>query len=204
MNDVVEVTGTGSASAAPDLVTIHLRLQCPADTVAEALNALQHRSQQALDTARAFDPAPVSLSTTGLGVHQHHDRHGQPSGHLAYQSLALRLTAPERAGALIASIGQVSGDSLAVDSLDLGIADPEPLLQRARTAAFADARAKAEHYATLAGRGLGQVRSVRESNEPGLPRPMMAKAMAAQDASIPVAAGDQEVQVGVVISWSLD
>lgn len=204
MKDMVEVVGTGVAAAAPDLVTVEFRLQCRAATVAEALSDLAERSEQVLTAAREFDPAPRALGTTGLGVHQHHDREGRPDGHVAFQSLTVRVAAPERAGALIASLGQAGGDALGVDALTLGITDPAPLLHQARATAFEDARAKAEHYAALAGRSLGATRSVRERTEPAHPRPLMARAASRQESSIPVSAGETEIQATVTVTWALD
>ena len=69
----------------------------------------------------------------------------------------------------------------------------------AREAAFADATAKAEQFAALAGRTLGSVQWIDERPDGGGPRPMMA--MRAMAESMPVATGDAEIGVSVTVHW---
>jgi hypothetical protein len=81
------------------------------------------------------------------------------------------------------------------------ITDTTELAVRAREAAVDDARARAEHYAQLAGRHLGPVLWVREGGEAGHPLPVReARMMAAGPAVDPA---DQEVVALVQMAWSL-
>ncbi len=80
--------------------------------------------------------------------------------------------------------------------------DPAPLAAAAREAAFADARARAEQYARLAGRSLGPVVEIREDD--GAPGPV-ARVLAAQATSdaLVVEPGSQEVRATVTVRWEL-
>ena len=77
--------------------------------------------------------------------------------------------------------------------------------EQARAAAFEDARAKAEQYASLAGRPLGPVLRVTEQPERGIPVPRFAAANAAIDAGagMPVEAGESTVTATVTVRFSL-
>ena len=69
-------------------------------------------------------------------------------------------------------------------------------------AAFADAHARAEQYARLAGRSLGPVVEIRE--EPGVPGtvPRLLAAKAVGDALV-VEPGTQDVRASVTVRWEL-
>jgi uncharacterized protein YggE len=70
----------------------------------------------------------------------------------------------------------------------------------ARDAAWADAHARATHYAALAGRVLGPVLQVTEAPVPGGPVPRAAS-LAVKRAD--VEPGTQTVRVTVSVRWSL-
>ena len=83
-----------------------------------------------------------------MGVSTRWDREGRGVvGYTAYQSLRLLVRDRDRVGDLIKALAGAAGDAFGLDGVTLEVADPAPLLERARTAAFADARAKAEQYA---------------------------------------------------------
>src|SRR5512139_2572231 len=153
MPDHVEVLGTGSASAVPDVVVLDARVQCEASDVAGALGAATGRVTTALQAVADHGVAPADRRTTGMGVGTRWDREGRGVvGYTAHQSLRIVVRDRERVGELIKALARAAGDAFGLDGVSLEVADPAPLLERARTAAFEDARAKAEQYAALAGR----------------------------------------------------
>jgi len=85
------------------------------------------------------------------------------------------------------------------------VTDPTELYNEARKAAFADARSKAELYATAADATLGELEAISESqniNSP-IPMPMYARADVAASA-VPVEAGEMTFEIGVNVQWELD
>ena len=110
----------------------------------------------------------------------------------------------DRVGDLIKALAGAAGDAFGLDDVTLDVADPAPLLERARTAAFEDARAKAEQYAALAGRPLGPVLRVTEEPDRGMPVPRFA-AKAAMDVggAMPVEAGESAVSATVTVRFGL-
>ncbi|HET8765958.1 MAG TPA: SIMPL domain-containing protein, partial [Pedococcus sp.] len=93
------------------------------------------------------------------------------------------------------------GNALTIDSVALDLADPGPLLAAAREAAFADARAKAEQYAALAGRGLGKVVRVSDVVEGGA-QPRFAR-MTAGAGTPSLELGENTVTATVAVRWEL-
>jgi uncharacterized protein YggE len=78
------------------------------------------------------------------------------------------------------------------------------LMATARANAVADAKARASEDATAAGRSLGGVVNISESDDFDLPHPIVPLALFANRASaVPLAAGTQQVTVSVIISWAL-
>lgn len=193
----VVVTGTGSASAAPDAVVVDLQLEGQGRSVSEALSALTRASE----AARSALP-DHRLTTHGLGVHARNDRDGRQVGHTAYQSLRVRTEDPNGAGDLIQRLGDAVGDGLIVNQLRPEVSDTSGLLDRAREDAVAQARHKAEQYARLVGRSLGQAHWVREPGTGG-PGPMPRMEMLSRASGPPVDAADHEVVVTVEVAWEL-
>jgi hypothetical protein len=83
------------------------------------------------------------------------------------------------------------------------IEEPRQLEEQAREKAMADARARAEGLARLAGVRLGPIVSIQESHG-GVPMPgpvMMYKAQAASD--VPIEHGDLQVTTAVNAVYSI-
>ena len=78
-------------------------------------------------------------------------------------------------------------------------------MDEARRRAIADARRKAELYATEAGATLKRTLTIREGGARPGPRPVL-RAMAALDAaeSVPVARGEQTMSASVSVTYELE
>ena len=193
--DTVVVTGTGRV-AAPDTLVVDLQIEGHAPTVAGALEALA-AGVSACEAALP-DHRP---RTRGLALHPRHDERGRQVGHTASQSVQVSTEEPGEVGRLITRAAAAVGAGLTVGGLHPRITDTTELAVRAREAAVDDARARAEHYAQLAGRHLGPVLWVREGGEDGHPLPVReARMMAAGPAVDPA---DEEVVALVQMAWSL-
>ena len=205
MSDHVEVLGSGTASAVPDVVVLDARIQCEATDVAGALGAATARVALALQAVADHGVAAPDRRTTGLGVSSRWDREGQRVvGYTAFQSIRLLVRDRDLVGDLVKALAAAAGDAFGLDNVTLEVADPAPLLERARAAAFSDARAKAEQYAALAGRPLGPVLRVTEQPDHGMPVPRFA-AKEAMDAGggMPVEAGESAVGATVTVRFGL-
>lgn len=204
MSDHLEVLGNGTASAVPDVVVLDARVQCEAADVAGALGEATGRVATALQAVADHGVGAGDRRTTGLGVSTRWDREGQKVvGYTAYQSLRLLVRDRDRVGALIKALAGAAGDAFGLDGVTLEVADPAPLLEQARTAAFEDARAKAEQYAALAGRPLGPVLRVTEEPDARMPGARFAARAAMDVGGMPVEAGESTVTATVTVRFGL-
>jgi len=107
----------------------------------------------------------------------------------------------------LANVGRVL-DALVQDGANVlggvsfSVAEPASVLDQARTKAIADARRRADVYTQAAGVRVGPVLSIREA-APGIPRfeAPMARAMAVS--AVPVAPGEQEFQISVIVTYAI-
>ncbi|QDO89370.1 DUF541 domain-containing protein [Ornithinimicrobium ciconiae] len=204
--DSIEVTGHGQAVGSPDLVVLDLRLQAEEDSAAAALSAVAEATRAVLErTAEHRDEGVPGPRTQGLSLHTRHDREGRTVvGYSASQQLRLTLRGTELAGQVVTTVSEAAGDALGIDGLSMSVSDPADLQTRAREAAFADARERAEQFAALAGRGLGTVRSVVDAPSSHGPMPKMARAAAfSADAAMPIEGGEHAVSASVTVTWEL-
>jgi uncharacterized protein YggE len=205
MGRSVTVTGRGRASAPYDVATLRLaataRAANPSDATARASYALQ-AMREAVVRGGASEQ---TLQTTGVSLNPVHDPWPTVTGYEASLSLAVRLTDLEHVGSVLVAAVQAGGDGARVEGIAFSHDDAAALERAAREAAYADARAKAEQYAGLAGQALGEVRHVVEAEMGGGPAPRRMMAMAAADAGggMPVDGGEGSVSAVVTVTWAL-
>ncbi|WP_392544960.1 SIMPL domain-containing protein [Oryzobacter telluris] len=204
MSDHVEVTGSGAASAVPDVVVLDTRVQAEAPDVATALAQAASRVAAALQAAADHGIADRDRRTRGMGVNPRWDREGQRVvGYTAHHAVRLVVRDRDRVGDVIGAMAGAAGDAFGLDAVTLEVADPAPLLVRAREAAFEDARSRAEQYASLADRPLGPVLRVTEGGGFEPPTPRFAKAAMDVGGGMPVEAGESTVTATVTVRFGL-
>ncbi len=93
-----------------------------------------------------------------------------------------------------------------MQGVSFSLEDNVNLLKQARDQAFADAKDKAERYAQLSGRTLGEVQLVAETANPQQVQPIpyaYDKAAAQLSKAVPIEAGTTDVSVQVTVRWAL-
>ena len=201
MSNHVEVTGVGSASAVPDVVRLDLSVRCDGADVSVALGDSARRTEALGTAALDHGVAPADLQTSGAGVHPRHDRDGvNVIAYTAYESLRVTVRDMARVGDLVQAFTGAAGNALTVERIALEISDPTPVAERARAAAFRDARTRAEQYAELADRTLGKVVAVSDVDHGGGAQPRR-ELIAAKTGGMPVQPGENTVTATVVVRW---
>ncbi|ETX26780.1 SIMPL domain-containing protein [Roseivivax isoporae] len=196
----ITVTGEGEAAAAPDMATISLGVEVDGDTAAAAMDGASDVVSRILDRLEGFEVAPRDVQTSSLSLDPlRTGREGETrpriDGYVARNQVTVRVRDLDQVGQILGAVLEDGANTLG--GLDFAVADPDPLIDEARRAAVADARAKAELYAEAAGVRLGRVLRLDEVG--GMPRPMpMAEMRMAAD--VPVAGGETgySAQVSVV------
>ncbi len=204
MDKGVTVVGVGAATGARDTCTLSLGADVRGSTAESALGGAGEclgRMRSALLSAGVAESA---LATEAVSLSPVYDDYPTVSGYAASLGLRVRVDRVDDVGTLLGAVVSAGGDGARVQGVAFSHADPAGLEDAAREAAVADARAKAERLAGLAGRSLGEAVSIEEvpGYAPG-PRPMMARMAMADAAPVPVDAGESAVTVSVRVRWAL-
>lgn len=203
----VTVSGTGGASAAPDVVQVSLQVGHDSSDVATALDGAAESAAAVISSLREAGVAPGDIRTETISVNQRWDHQGNgPDGFSASQRLSVTVREVDAAGTVLTAAAAAGGNALLVDSLTLEVSDPEPALREARDGAFADARSRAEQYAGLARVRLGEVVDISEGGSVAGPVPISArraKAEAAMSMPMPVEGSSQGFTASVTVTWRL-
>lgn len=202
----VEVMGHGAATVTPDRLRVHLAAESRATSVAEAFERADTALRAMLAALRRHGSTDEDLRSTAIEVYPGRDRRearGAQRGFHASMGVEAQLRDLSTAGSALSAALEAGGDASRVHGVSLATSTTEEALTEAREAAWANASAKAQQYAGLAGRSLGVVLSVSELGSRG-GRPVQAAgeyAMAASSAAIEP--GSSEVHAAVAVRWEL-
>ena len=145
------------------------------------------------------------VASADFSVWPAHDHEGRPAGFEARHAVSVTVTDVDRGRPTAHRARREVGDRLASTGSRWRSATRCRAQVAAREAAFADARAEAEHLAALGGAALGEVVSVVEGGgaaQPLEPRPQMA--MAAADSEMAFEPGETGPRrTSVTVTWRL-
>lgn len=203
----ITVTGSGSAEAAPDLLTISVGVECRRDSVNAAYAEAGKAAAAVSNALRQHGVPDADIRTSGLNVRPElvwRDGEGQRvAGYVASSMLTVRLRQVAAASAVIADVVEAGGDDVRLNGLELGFSDESAVAARARAAAWQDAVATAEQFASLASARLGPVVSIAEQAETPGPIPLARVQRAAATEAISVEAGHTSLGASVTVVWEL-
>ena len=199
------VSGEGSVTAAPDYAYVTIGATTNGATAGAATDANSRIMTSVATALRGTGIAPQDLQTARFSV--------QP-----IYSSAVSGNAPKLSGFSVTNqfdvtvrqverVGDVLDGAIAAGANDVGSiqflhADPSKTLDAARTAALADARRKAELYAHAAGLTLGAVSWVVEE-QASVPQPRFLGARTAASAPVPIAAGEDTLQLRITVGFDV-
>lgn len=196
----VTTSGQGAVRVPRDVAALDVAAVHRAATLSQALAGAESARAAVVAVARAHVDA-AAVTTRGLQTWPHHDDRGRAAGFEARHALAVRCPDLGVAAALLQALADEVGDRLAVDGVSLAASPGPDDLVAAREAAYADARARAEHLAGLAGATLGEVVTLVEGPVGATPGP--ADALRLTKAEVGLEPGVEAVVVTVTVSWRL-
>jgi uncharacterized protein YggE len=203
---LISVTGTGDVAAEPDMATIDLGVTRQDRDAAEAMaQAATAASAVLVRVAEAgIEPRDVQTSTVSLSPvwsdYRSSDTPRRITGYVARISVTVRVRALDTLGGVLDAVVQDGVTDLG--GIRFGFAEPEPLLNDARRAAVADARAKADLLAEAAGVTLGALHRMSEQGSAS-PRPMAMEMSVARDAGVPIAPGEMSLRASVSLIYRI-
>jgi hypothetical protein len=197
---VISVTGEGTVTAAPDMVTVTIGVVTQAHAAADALAANSAAMAGLNDVLDGFDVAATDRRTSNFNVSPRYDRRsddGRAPEISAYEvsnELTIRYRDIDRLGELLDAV--VAAGSNRVNALTFGNVDSTGYVDEARQLAVENALHKARLYAQAAGGHVGRVVSIAEAGG-AQPRPLAGRMMMAEAAAVPVSAGENEYRAAV-------
>ena len=200
----VTVSGTGTASGPPDVLRFTVGVQVTAPGVDAAMASANAAQDRVLAVLRQRGVEDRDVQTASVRLEPRYDAEGQAiTGYTVSEDVRVAVRDLATAGATISAAVAAGGDAARLSGVQLVLEDDDALRVQAREEAFAEARAKAEQYAELAGRELGAVQTVVEDVRP-TGQPWQERAFdTAASAAVPLAPGSAEVGVDVQVRWAL-
>jgi uncharacterized protein YggE len=204
----ISVTGEGEVAVAPDMAILNLTVLREAATARAALTANNESMKQVLAALREAGVAERDLQTSGLSIQPRYAQPGKErsepkiAGYGVSNALTVRVRNLDEAGAILdkaVGLGVNQGGGIAFVKDDLG-----PTLTEARKRAVTDALARARTLAEAANVKLGRILSIEEQS--AMPRPMPYGGplrMAAADAAVPLAAGENSYRTQVTVVFEI-
>jgi uncharacterized protein len=197
------VTGEGEVMAAPDIATLSLGIEAQEATIAKA----QSQAAEAMGRVMAalIDNGVVEqdIQTQYFSIRQITrwvDEEQVVVGYQVTNMVAIKIRDMDNAGAIIDAVAEAGGDLTRIDSIDFSVDDPSVYYEQARQEAMADANAKAEQLAELAGVTLGKPTYIYESSQGSSSIRMVEAAMSAVT---PISPGEMEISLTVQVAYAI-
>ncbi len=202
----ITVTGVGTVLGRPDTMTVTIGVNVVRPTVSEATAEATASATALFEALEAAGVAEQDIQTQNYSIwpQYRYDEGRAPelTGYQVSNTVLATIRDVDSAGSVIDAAVAAGGDNSVVQGIGFSVEDDTERLAEARAKAFADARAKAEQLAELAGVELGRV--LRMAETLGGQSPLFAaESMAADSASrTPIQPGEvtSEVRVDVVFA----
>jgi hypothetical protein len=185
-------------------------VQTLAPTVSESAQENQAIIERIMKALRSegIDATDIQTADYSIWPEQQVDPRGsgelKTSGYRVNNTVRITVKDIDRLGTLLAAVTNAGAN--AIHGIGFSVKDTAALEGRARAAAMADARTRAESLAELAGVELGKVLEISVSSGGGFPMPMAGGFMeVAKSASVPgISSGQLSVAVQVQLTYEID
>jgi uncharacterized protein YggE len=203
----VVVTGEGSVSVPPDHATIGGGVTTRAKTAKEAADANAKLMATVMAALLDAGIAQKDIKTTQFSIQPVYaapEPRAEPklTGYGVSNQVNVSIREIAKTGEILDRL--VTAGATDVGSIVFSVADPAAALDRAREAAVADARRKAELYARAAGLPLGRVAWITEDlgYEPLVPMGAL-HAAAARAKATPISTGEDTLHARITVGFDI-
>jgi uncharacterized protein len=200
----LSVSGSGQTSAFPDMATIQAGVMTEAETAADAVARNNTLMQEVIRSLEQAGVASKDVSTSDFAVNPKYQQQDNQApklvGYIVSNMVSVRVRALDTLGTTLDRL--VTAGANQINGIQFIVSKADELLDEARKSAVAAARRKAETYAAAAGVELGAVLSISEGGYGG-PSPMARATMMEKADSVPIAIGQQTLDVQVSVVWAL-
>lgn len=199
---LVTVTGEGTVAAAPDSAVIRLGVSSQGKTARAASDANAREMTVVLAAIKESGVADRDIQTTALSLQPQYDPNKTGAARLIGFQANNQVTVKIRDVARLPSVldRAIAGGANEMSGVEFIVSEQGKLLDKARIEAIADARRKAELFATAAGMKVGRVMAISEE---GSAPPQRAFQALRAGAATPLAPGEQTLRAVVTVSYEL-
>ncbi|MDY6911121.1 MAG: SIMPL domain-containing protein [Chloroflexota bacterium] len=207
------VDGQGKVSVPTDIAVLSLGVEAQAATVSEARTQAAEAMEKMMTSLKESGIAEKEIQTHSFRISQvtRWDRETEEekvTGYRVTNMVNAKVRELGEIGSIIDAITEAGGDLTRIRSIDFTVEDPTPYYTEAREKAFADAEAKAQQLADLAGVTLGKVTFVSESSgyyptPIAVPMPKIAGG-ASMEMTTSISPGEQEISLGVQVAYTIE
>jgi uncharacterized protein len=204
----VEVSGEGSVGAAPDFARVTLGVTSAGKNAGEAMAANAEAANALVSLIKAEGVAPADIRTSELSIspmfsNPSPGQQTEPTitGYSLSNNVSVILRDIPRLGALLDKA--VSAGANSIYGIGFGHNDPSALLDKARPLAVADARRKAEIYASAGGARIGRLMVLTEEAGGQMPVALSRAYAKGASAPTPIEAGEDKLTVTITARFEL-
>jgi hypothetical protein len=203
----ISVSATGTAKAVPNVATINATFQSQNPDINQARKETDAKISLVINALEAIGISKKDIQTQNISAGQAYEPmiYPKPTPTNEYSvNLSITVRDFKKADGVLAVVtqngaGNIYGPNLQVDNSDLNIAK-----SKARESAVQNARIKAEELAKAAGRSVGNVTSIKEQGDYGIPIAMYARGGAdLVEKANSIQPGQEEVSITLVVDFAL-
>ena len=202
----LDVVALGEVTRVPDIVRINAGVVTQAPSAVEAIRQNAQRMESVRAALRRAGIADRDIQTSNISLQPDYryseNQPPQLTGYRSSNEVNVRFRDIANSGRILDALvaqgaNQINGPMLEIER-------PEAALDEARTAALANARARAELYARALGMRVKRVIAVSEAGA-APPSPMPVLRMEARDAAASqISPGEQRLGVNLTVSFELE
>jgi len=205
------VTGQGEVPAVPDIAILRLGIEAQEASVASA----QAQATEAMDDVMTAlvdnGVAKKDIQTQYFSIRQvtRWDRDKEQEVVIGYRVtnvVSAKVKDMDKIGTVIDAVAKAGGDLTRINSIDFSVDDPSDYYEEAREEAIADAKARAEQLARLAGVKLGKATFISEGMQIPVIRERVveyAEAVPAPAVETPISLGEMEISLTVQVVYAI-
>lgn len=207
---IISVSGTGTLNISPDMAVISAGVQSKAKSAKKALSDNNKKMTALFAELEKAGIAKKDIQTSNFNIYpeivypkRESNKPPQIVGYNVNNQVTVRIRALENVGDVLTTL--VSAGANNMSGLNFAVSNREEKLDEARKAAIADARKKAELYASEIGTKIKRLKSLNEGGSRH-PQPVMlrsAKMEVSADMAVPIAQGEMSISVTVNTNWEL-
>lgn len=204
----ISVSGQGKITVVPDVAVLRLGVEARAASVSEATEQATKAMSDIVAALKASGVAEKDMTTVQFNISQERRFDAGRErivGYIVQNQVSAKIRKVADTGKILQGAVTAGGDLIRVQSVSFTLDDPTKLHDELRKLAMADAKAKAEQLAKLAGAQLGGATYIQEGGSVAIPVPYPnVKLGLGQEAAAPfITPGETEAQLQVQVVYAI-